>query len=331
MTSSTAKIADLKTVPNEAPEPPPFARWVSDEARQVFESHVKSAAQPFESILAARAFYDPQNQERLDVMRPLFPTEAATTTIGAVPVDIVTPVGREPSVQPGEPVLICLHGGGFGWGAGAGALLEAVPIAAVSGVTVVAVDYRMAPEHHHPTAVDDIVAVYLALLADRPATKIGLYGCSAGGVLVAQTVARLQTLGQPRPGATAMMHGTGLEFGGDLLSLAAMMTGDEPTAGHTSLAQIPYFDGVDASDSLVIPGEHPEVLAQFPPTLLITATRDFAGSSVAVMHRRLLAAGVEADFILFDGLWHAFHMSGELPESRELYDRVSEFFRRRLS
>ncbi|MGQ2929890.1 MAG: alpha/beta hydrolase [Sphingopyxis sp.] len=75
---------------------------------------------------------------------------------------------------------------------------------------------------------------------------------------------------------------------------------------------------------------HPELLAHFPPSLLISATRDFAASAVSVMHRRLLAAGVEASFVLFDGLWHAHHMDVDLPESVETYKIVAGFFRKYL-
>ena len=311
--------------------PPPFSRWVSEEARRTFEAHVRAKAQPFESLLQARAFYDAQNSERLVVMRRLFATETAAATLGGVSVDIVTPAGQAPVLQSGAPVLICLHGGGFGWGAGDGALLEAVPVAAVSGMTVVAVDYRMAPEHRHPAAIDDVVAVYRALAQDRPGARIGIYGCSAGGILTAQVVARLQALGESRPGAAAMMHATGLELDGDLARVNSLMAGDPPMTVPSGLSSMPYFEGADATDPVVLPGEHPGVLADFPASLLITSTRDFAASSMSVMHRRLLAAGVEADFILFDGLWHAFHMSGELPESQELYERLSDFFRLRLA
>lgn len=311
--------------------PPPFARWVSDEARRVFAADVKSAAKPFESLLHARAFYDPQNAERLVTMRRMFPVEVARATLGGVAVEIVVPAGQAPVLAPEARVLICLHGGGFGWGAGPGALLEAVPIAAVSGITVVAVDYRMAPEHQYPAATEDVVAVYKALLARRPGAKIGLYGCSAGGILVAQVLSRLQTLGEPRPGAAAMMHATGMELDGDLAWTAPMMTGDSPATALTGLQAMPYFHTADIADPEVLPGDHPAVLAKFPPCQLITSTRDFAASSMSVMHRRLLAAGVEAQFILFDGLWHAFHMSAELPESQELYSLVSGFFRQRLT
>lgn len=309
---------------------PPFAEWVSPQARRVFETAVRAKAQPIDNLEQARARYDVENRERLQVMEQLFPAASARQEIGGVPVDVVVRAGLEPTLRAGEPVLVCLHGGGFAWGAGAGALLEAVPIAAVSGMTVVAVDYRMAPEHRHPAATLDVVAVYRALLADRPASLIGLYGCSAGAMLVSQTLAQLQALGEPRPGAAAMMHAAGVELGGDLLAVASAMTEDSTVTGLSKLLDLLYFEGADPAQPTVLPGEHPEVLAGFPPSLLITSTHDFAASSVSVMHRRLLAAKVEADFILFDGLWHAFHMAGELPESQELYARVAEFFLRRL-
>ena len=316
--------------PTDTPGPPPLADWVSEQARRLFDAEVKAAAQPLDDLAKARAHYDLQNAERLLSMRRLFPAETARREIAGVPVDVVVRAGQAPTLAADAPVLLCLHGGGFAWGAGAGALLEAVPIAVVSGITVVAVDYRMAPEHRHPAAIDDVVAVYRALLADRPASRIGLYGCSAGGMLVAQVLAKLQALHEPRPGAAAMMHATGIELGGDLLALAAMLTGDTTVSGVSRLISLPYFEGADPADPLVFPGAHPDIVAGFPPSLLITSTRDFAASSVSVMHRRLLAAGIPAEFILFDGLWHAFHMSGELPESQELYARVADFFAGRL-
>lgn len=330
---TAAKIQPTAAMPASTagqPAPPPFARWVSTEAREVFEADVNGAAQPFESLLHARGFYDPQNSERLVTMRRLFPAEVATGELGGVKVDIVTPAGRAPELRPGEPVLICLHGGGFAWGAGDGTLLEAIPISAVSGLTVVAVDYRMAPEHAWPAATEDVVAIYRALLEERSAAGIGLFGCSAGGILVAQATAALQGVDLPRPGAIAMMHATGMELDGDSARLAPLLTGDPPSATLSGLHAMPYFHTADAADPEVLPGDHPAVLAQFPPSLLITSTRDFAASSMSVMHRRLLGVGVEAQFVLFDGLWHAFHMAAQLPESQELYGLVSRFFQQRL-
>lgn len=62
----------------------------------------------------------------------------------------------------------------------------------------------------------------------------------------------------------------------------------------------------------------------------MTGTRDFAASSIATMHRRLLAAGAEAQLLHFDGMWHAFHMATALPEARETFAAMHRFFARHL-
>ena len=74
---------------------------------------------------------------------------------------IITPRGRAPDP---ERVLINLHGGAFCMCADACGLLELLPLAALGGWRVVAVDYRMAPEHAHPAALEDVEAVYRTLL-----------------------------------------------------------------------------------------------------------------------------------------------------------------------
>ena len=150
-------------------------------------------------------------------------TSAACTSTGC---------GRvSPSVRQTARVLINLHGGAFLWGAGSGALVEAVPMAATLGVEVVAVDYRMAPEHVFPAASEDVARVYRALLERHDAQTIGVYGCSAGGMLTAQTVAWIIREQLPIPGAIAMICGGGIEFGGDSAWTAPMLNG-EPSIEH---------------------------------------------------------------------------------------------------
>ena len=216
------------------------------------------------------------------------------------------------------------------WGSGAGALLDAVPVAAATGMQVLAVDYQLAPENVFPAAVNDILSVYREIVAEQDARETGIYGCSAGAVLTAEAVARLLHDQLPVPGAIAMLHGGGLDFQGDSAQTAGVLQA-APTAGPSpTFDALPYFSGVDPNDPLAVPGNHPDVLAGFPPSLLVTASRDFAASAVWVMHRRLLAAGVEAECVTFDGLWHAHHMSTDLPESRETFDLLARFFRTRL-
>jgi len=306
-------------------DPDIFAPWVSGEARAAHAEPFPSPP-PEAGIAALRTHYDAFNRAMLDKALKAYAVDIVEGERGGVRVHTVSPSGGASDSR----VLICLHGGAFMWGAGAGALLEAAPLAVTMGCAVVAVDYRLAPEHTFPAAVDDVVAVYRDLLESHAAASIGIFGCSAGGVLTAQAVAAMLRAALPLPGAIAMLHGTGLEFAGDsAMTAGAFDTRSEARPAPTA-EQLPYFATADLREPAAMPGGHPATLAQFPPSMLVSGTRDFAASACATMHRRLLAAGVEARFVLFDGMWHAHHMNVELPESRETFALLGRYFAEHL-
>lgn len=308
-------------------DPIGFAPWVSEEARATFAVEGAMPAAPAQDISTLRRHYHAFNERHLAVALDHYPVEVARAVIGGVQVDIVTPADAPVDGR----TLLCLHGGAFMWGRGPGALLEAVPVAATARMRVVAIEYALAPERVFPAAVEDVLAVYRAIVADRSPASVGIYGCSAGGILTAQATARLVASGAPPPGAIAMLCGTGLDMLGDSQASAAALTGRPAIAGGEGLTRLPYFDGADLGDPLVFPGDHDAVLARFPPSLLVTGSRDFAASSVTVMHRRLLAAGAKAALLHFDGMWHAHHMATTMPESRETFAALARFFAANLA
>jgi acetyl esterase/lipase len=315
--------------PGARPTPLPVSAFASEEARAAFEALSSAPPEPdFKGDVAAmRRWQGDREEKRLAEARKRYAVDIHSETIAGVPVDVVTP---KEGIAPANAkrVLLSLHGGAFMWGAGAGALSEAVPIAATGRVKVIAVNYRMAPEFRFPAASEDVAAVYRSLLRDHNPLDIGLYGCSAGGILAAQSVAWFATHGLPQPGAIATLCGTGAEVDGDSGYFAAWSAGTPLPPGATPLrlANLPYFQGASPTDALAFPIQSDKVLGAFPPTLLLAGNRDFAASSLTVMHRRLRRAGVPADLYIFDGLWHAFVMDSSLPESREAYDVVWNFF-----
>ena len=93
-----------------------------------------------------------------------------------------------------------------------------------------------------------------------------------------------------------------------------------------------YFRGVEAGDAVVAPGDHDDLLARFPPALLISGTRDFALGGVLASHNKLVSLGVEADLHVWEGLGHAtFAFNPRLPESDEVHEVIVRFFDRHLS
>jgi acetyl esterase/lipase len=282
-------------------------------------------------IAAARAFWGRYNDDRLAEMRRLFRTSARRETMGGVTVDVVKPAAGIPARQ-GNRALINVHGGAFMWGSGSGALVEAIPIAATMAITVVTVDYRLAPEHHYPAASEDVAAVYAALLRRYPPENIGIYGCSAGGVITAQSVAWFQRNGLPRPGAIGTFCGTGAAYSGDSAYLSDPLTAGKPMRHGALPATLPsaYMAGVSAGDPVAYPLASDAVMRGFPPTLQLAGSRDFAASVLTWQHRRLAALGVQSELQLFDGLGHAFFVWPDMPESIEAYRLVSAFFDRHL-
>jgi epsilon-lactone hydrolase len=127
----------------------------------------------------------------------LCPNSITDSTLAGVPVRIVTPSNLSAANQ--DKVLIDLHGGGFN--ADSGSYAETIPIAGYTGIKVIAVLYRLAPEHPFPAGVDDAVAVYRELLKTYKPSHIVLYGTSAGAVLTAEVAVKLKSLGLPMPAA----------------------------------------------------------------------------------------------------------------------------------
>src|SRR5690349_11891505 len=117
-----------------------FAPWVSGEAASLFRRESALPPAPVGDVSALRAHYDAFNLRHLAAAREHYAVDISEGRIGGVRVDVVTPADGDC----GHRTLLCLHGGAFMWGRGAGALLEAVPVAATANMRVVAVEYALA-------------------------------------------------------------------------------------------------------------------------------------------------------------------------------------------
>jgi epsilon-lactone hydrolase len=307
----------------------PFSNLASPEARQALMALHNAPPEPDArtDIEGLRRFHSEATDKLLVKMREIYAVTITRRKIAGINTQVVMPQAGVAQKNRGR-VLINLHGGAFTFGSGNGGLVESVPIAATERIEVIAVDYRLAPENKFPAATEDVAAVYRELLKNYRPEDIGIYGCSAGGILAAESVAWFSNNGLPTPGAIATLCATGAEIDGDSAYLAPLLFGTPiPAGGHPLLlTSLPYFHGVDPKDPLAFPSVSPQLLAKFPPTLLIAGNRDFSASSLTLMHRRLRAVGVDAELYLFDGLWHAFVVDCSLPESREVYGIVARFF-----
>ncbi len=236
-----------------------------------------------------------------------------------------------PAPEHREHLLVYLHGGTYVFNAGVAGLKEPVLIARRLGIPVLAVDYRMPPEHPFPAALDDALAVYRALLRDRDPLTLAVGGSSAGGGLAMALLHRVKALGLPLPGALYLaMPWADLTKTGDSLWInegvdRTLVTYD----GMLEAAARLYADGHDLREVLLSPvyGD----FTGFPPTYLVTGTRDLFLSHTVRVHRRLREAGVEAELNVYEGLSHGDHVRvADAPESRQIHRELGAFLVRHL-
>lgn len=229
-------------------------------------------------------------------------------------------------------VLMHLHGGAYIYGDGEHTVIAAIPVAQAAQIEVVSVDYRMPPDHPYPTAVEDAVAVYRELLKRYRPEHIGIFGGSAGGGLAAATTLAIRDRGLPLPGALALRSPwTDLSKTGD--SYHTLDGLDPILRSYEAAAAAParlYAGNHDLKKPLISP-VYGDFGPGFPPTFLLTGTRDLLLSCTVRLHRKLRQAGVEAELHVFEGMWHGFDGIAELPEAADALNEIVDFFNRQLA
>jgi acetyl esterase len=263
------------------------------------------------------------------------------TPDGDVPVRVYVPLG-DPAGPDGpeepRPVLVYLHGGGWTIGSIETHDNTCRSLANGSGAVVVSVDYRLAPEHPYPAALDDCEAA-LRWVVDNSgelgidAGRLALGGDSAGGNLAAVITQRLRDSGPPirfqllvYPAVDATLAHRSIDENaeGYFLTKAAMLW-----FGHNYLAGA----GTDPTDPRVSPLlAAPEALAGLPPALVITAEYDPLRDEGEAYAAALRAAGVAATATRYDGVIHGFfQLPDAIPEGKSAIDEACTALRRALA
>ena len=303
----------------------PVPQTISSQA-QLVVGHPEPDQGPPQSLAERRKMTDAYTARARVAWTRLCPNTLVEDKLAGVPVRIVTPEGMPDANK--DKVLLNLHGGGFN--SDSGSYTESIPIASYAKIKVVAVLYRLAPEHPFPAAVDDPVAVYKELLKTYKPNHIVIYGTSAGAILTAEVASKLKQLNLPLPAALGIFSGMG-DFAreGDSISMYALrgLSGhlDPPRPGvHDS----EYATTTDPKDPVLSPIYSD--MHGLPPTLFVTSGRDLLLSGTINLHRAYLTSGVDAQLVVYDALPHAFWYDPMLPEAQEANQIMADFFVKHL-
>jgi epsilon-lactone hydrolase len=305
----------------------PQSTFLSSDAKAYVTEHLLDMQNP--AKLKAEGGVPEFMRHYLDRDLEMFPLTRKDGQIGGVHVYDYAPKSGI-AAKNRSRVLINLHGGGFTGCWPGCAELESMPVASLMSIRVVSVDYREGPTYKFPAASEDVAKVYQELLKTYKAKNIGIYGCSAGGMLTAMSLAWFQTHGLPTPGADGIFCASAGKFGGDASYIAFPLGEARIPSAPPGQSQLGYFSTAKMDDPLVAPANSPDVLAKFPPTLLITATRDFAMSGALNTDVLLTKAGVDSELHVWDGLFHGFFYNADVPESKEAFNIMISFFDRHL-
>jgi acetyl esterase/lipase len=218
--------------------------------------------------------------------------------VGGVPVERVS--GRDAHLA---TILLYLHGGGYAVGSPRTHRALAARLAAEMLAVAIVPAYRLAPEHPHPAALEDALAVYEALLATGyEPDRIVFAGDSAGGALALALAIDARTRNLPLPAAIALIC--------PWLDVAAarLPSPREPALTQRLLAE--FADAYAPAGSRRDPAVSPihADLRGLPPLLIESASVDPVAADAQILADRARAAGVDFDHRHHDGLWHAFHL-----------------------
>ena len=242
---------------------------------------------------------------------------------GGVPAEWV----NAPDADAGHVVLY-LHGGGYCLGSLNTHRNMAGRISAATGSFVLLADYRLAPEHPHPAAVDDGVEVYRWLLQNgTDPTRTAIMGDSAGGGLVVATLLALRDRGEPLPGAAVCMS-PWVDLGCDTPTYASHAEADPMCSPELLRGMAAHYVGTggDAASPLISPVRGD--LADLPPMLIQVGSDEVLLDDSRTLAKRAEEAGVDVTLEVWDEMIHVFQAMGGLPEAEEALARIGEFVRK---
>jgi len=232
-----------------------------------------------------------------------------------------------PDADAGRAVLY-LHGGGYVIGSIDTHRSLAARLSRASKARVLVIDYRLAPEHPHPAAVDDSVAAYRWMLTQglKPA-RIAVAGDSAGGGLTVATLVAIRDAKLPLPGAGACLSPwVDLEGIGESMTTKA---GVDPIVQKAGLLQMAaaYRAGKDPRTPLAAPLYAD--LSGLPPLLIQVGTAETLLDDASRLAERARKAGVTVSYEPWESMIHVWHLFAPmLDEGQQAIDRIGEFVRK---
>ena len=259
-----------------------------------------------------------------EIVKPAADVQCEPVDVDGVPGEWVAASNADP-----ERIVYCLHGGGYTIGSIKSHREMVSRISRATAARALLVEYRLAPEHRFPAAVEDALTGYRWLISNGadPAHTV-IAGDSAGGGLTVATLVALRDAGNPLPAAAVCLSPwVDMECLGESMRTKADV---DPWVQYEPLVKQAemYLAGADPHHPLAAPLYAD--LSGLPPLLIQVGTSETLLDDSTRLAERATAAGVDVTLDVWDEMIHVFQLFATmLPEGQQAIDRIGEFVRER--
>ena len=230
-----------------------------------------------------------------------------------------------------DRVILYLHGGGYNVGSPNTHREMVAHISKASGAKVLLIDYRLAPEHPFPAALEDAASAYRWLLENGLEGKnIAIAGDSAGGGLSLATAISIRDAGDPLPSSIACISPwTDLMFTGNSSKTNSEI--DPMIKAHSGMILAKNYIGDNDPRNPLISPLYADMRG-LPPILIHVGTDEILLDDSKRVAQKAQDAGVDVALKIYDRLWHVFHMNvNAMPEAKDAVNAFGSFIKKRFT
>ncbi|SDG78158.1 alpha/beta hydrolase [Winogradskyella thalassocola] len=232
--------------------------------------------------------------------------------------------------QESDKVIIYIHGGAFVFYPADVTLLSSIPLADVSNLRIIAIDYTLAPQAKFHQIIDEVITAYKALLKTYKAEHIAVYGDSAGGTITVGAILKMRDLKINLPSAVVLWSAwLDLNEIGDSYQT---LKDTDPTLiykGFLENCAEAYASRKEWENPYVSPvyGDYSKA---FPPTLIQVGSKEIFLSNSLRMYRQLKENNKDVELDVYEGMWHVWQGHYDIPESKIAIKNTKNFIYKHL-
>jgi epsilon-lactone hydrolase len=257
-----------------------------------------------------------------DMLANTLPAEIQRISIGAMEADWIST-----GAMRGAPVILYFHGGGYQIGSIISHRELMIRLSKAGCCRVLGFNYRLAPEHRFPAAVEDGIIAYRWLLDQGlSAADIAFCGDSAGAGLAVATIFKARDIAMPLPRCAALLSPwLDMEATGETYRSRAEV--DPMTQRDKILLMARTYLGKTGDPRNPLASPIHGDLSGLPPTLIHVGDHETVLDDSRVFAEKAKRAGCDVDLVIWDDMIHHFQIFSELPEAHASIEALGAFFR----